>query len=225
MWLAACAWKWGWEVTHQAFDVLYMRHTSVHFYYSFNFSLLFLLPLSFPSYTYLLLCLSLSLPLSLTASFLLFFSSSLSSTPCIPPSMPSLCLFDILPPCRLALSVLLVCHPPSLLSSLVSPFSQSLSSHFFFFFFVLSALTLKHWIDNSGAALQPVDKKSKIKFIFNSLSCTVRGRTLHSTVHYECKNNLSPHAAQDALTYRGHYHNDSPSKSKLERFWRLCDAC
>lgn len=53
-------------------------------------------------------------PPSLTASFLLFFSSNPSSTPCVPPSIPLLCLFDILPSCELALflsssSVILPC--------------------------------------------------------------------------------------------------------------------
>lgn len=49
--------------------------------------------------------------------------------PPVPPFVPSLCLFDILSSRRLgSFSVLFVCHPALLMSSLMSPFSQSLSN-------------------------------------------------------------------------------------------------
>lgn len=110
---------------------------------------------SSPSYSCVLLYLFLSpQPLSLTAWFLfLFYRACHALAPSLPPC-PRLCLFDILSPCRLALSlsyssVILPCSCQISCPHSLSPCPTSS-------FFIVS---LRQPIDKSGTALWPVPKK------------------------------------------------------------------
>lgn len=132
-----------WEPIHQGFDIIYIggtASTSLSFIL-LSFTILLTFSASFlPSFYTLTVCLSLPQPLFLAASFLLFFLSCLSSTPCVPPSVPSLSLWHSILKQARSLPVL-ICHPPSLLSSLMSPFSQSPSQ-----FFIVSLASFQ-WIN------------------------------------------------------------------------------
>lgn len=145
------------EVTHQALHILYIwgalscSFPLLTFFYNFYFFLPVLLSCT-------IVCLSLPQLLSLTTWFLVPFYQSCHPLLSVPPSVPSLRLFDILSSCRLALSlsyssVILPCCCHLSCTRSLSPCPTSS-------FFIIS-LSLKHSIDGSGGALWPLPKKKK----------------------------------------------------------------
>ncbi len=163
MWLADCAWKWGLEARGDSPGVRYPPHEK-HFNVLSCTSFCFLLPLvslihhfSFYFFLTILLtcitvCLSLSQPLSLTAWFLLLFLSSLPSTPSVPSSMLCLAVSHSILMQAHSFIILLYSYHLSCPHSL-SPV-QLLRS--------LSSLSLRHSINNSGAALWPVPLETSL---------------------------------------------------------------
>ena len=126
------------------------------------------------------ICLFLPQTLSLTAWFLLFFFTKpviYSHLPSLHALAPSLWHFILVQ--AWSFSVLLVCHPPLLLSSLMSPFSQSLSNHF-----VLYRSSLRNLIDNSGAAPWLLPKESsESEMVFQKTVCVQHTQTYNSLSH------------------------------------------
>lgn len=151
------------------------------------------------------ICLFLSQPLSLTAWFLLFFFTKpviYSHLPSLHALAPSLWHFILIQ--TRSFSVLLVCHPPLLLSSLMSPFSQSLSNHF-----VLYRSSLRNLIDNSRAAPWLLPKKSsENEMVFQKTVC-VQHTTLSLAHTHTLKRNEDNGVEQWRFTWNFYYYSCS----------------
>lgn len=158
--------SWRWLTSASRDHLISIVSTSLHFllllFFPFPFAFHLTTGLTLPSACFLpsYSCVLLYVCLcshSLTASFLLFFLSSLSCTLSIPTLHAlALSLWHSVLMHTCSFSVLLVCHPPSLLSSLMSLFSKTLSN------LSLSSLFLQAWVDYSGVSLWPALKESQL---------------------------------------------------------------
>lgn len=134
------SWEWGWQARGDSPGSPHPLHMRCTFLQLSSFDFLLQLLLLSSCFTVVYYCMSFSSSATvfnhvIPRSFLSILSS--------PPFRPSLCALapslwhSVLMQTR-SFFVLLVCHPPLLLSSLMYPFSQSLSNLFLLYHFSLS---------------------------------------------------------------------------------------